>query len=163
MWRQVPAAPPALRREATAVAERTLYLFDGYNLLHAGAIAEPQELVDRLAGYVALRGARGVVVFDGAGEERSYGQLGVRFAEHADQLIERLAAEHRAAYRVVVVSSDREIIGVAGREAEHRSAQSFLRELTTDRPSTSTPARSQIENALDPETRERLERWRRRR
>ena len=52
------------------MAEPTLYLFDGYNLLHAGPFEDPRELVDRLASFVALSGARGVVVFDGVGEER---------------------------------------------------------------------------------------------
>jgi hypothetical protein len=37
-----------------------------------------------------------VVVFDGVGEDTSYGDLAVRFAAEADALIERLAAEHRA-------------------------------------------------------------------
>jgi len=40
------------------VAEPTLYLFDGYNLLHAGPFDDPRELVDRLASFVALHGAR---------------------------------------------------------------------------------------------------------
>ena len=74
------------------MAEPTLYLFDGYNLLHAGSFDDPRELVDRLASFVALVGARGVVVFDGVGEERTHGPLEVRYAEHADALLERLAA-----------------------------------------------------------------------
>ena len=52
------------------MAEPTLYLFDGYNLLHAGSFGDRDELVDTLASFVAGRGARGVVVFDGVGEER---------------------------------------------------------------------------------------------
>ena len=36
------------------MAEPTLYLFDGYNLLHAGSFDDPRELVDRLASFVAL-------------------------------------------------------------------------------------------------------------
>jgi hypothetical protein len=58
--------------------EPTLYLFDGYNLLHAGPFEDPRELVDRLASYVALLGARGVLVFDGVGEDIAYGPLEVR-------------------------------------------------------------------------------------
>src|ERR687885_1552759 len=83
------------RRAGSAMAEPTLYLFDGYNVLHAGDFADPRELVDQLASFVALRGARGVVVFDGAGEERAHGPLEVRYAPHADAVLERLAAEHR--------------------------------------------------------------------
>jgi predicted RNA-binding protein with PIN domain len=77
------------------VAE-TLYLFDGYNLLHAGGMEDPQALVDRLAGFVALQGARGIVVFDGRGADAAYGALEVRYAKSADHLLERLAAEYRA-------------------------------------------------------------------
>ena len=36
-----------------------LYLFDGYNILHAGDFADRRELVDALASFVAVRGARG--------------------------------------------------------------------------------------------------------
>jgi len=53
------------------VPDTTLYLFDGYNLLHAGPFDDPRELVDSLASFVALRGARGVVVFDGVGRTQS--------------------------------------------------------------------------------------------
>src|SRR5262252_10141035 len=78
--------------EANAVAEPTLYLFDGYNLLHAGSFADRDELVDTLASFVAGRGARGVVVFDGVGEEHVVGPLTVRYAPHADDVLEPLAA-----------------------------------------------------------------------
>ena len=37
----------------------TLYLFDGWNLLHAGSFKEPTELIDRLASFVGTTGARG--------------------------------------------------------------------------------------------------------
>ncbi len=55
-----------------------LYLFDGYNILHAGSFRDREELVDRLASFVAMRGARGMVVFDGVGDDAAYGDL--RFA-----------------------------------------------------------------------------------
>ena len=41
------------------MAEPTLYLFDGYNLLHAGAFDDRGALVDTLASFVAGKGARG--------------------------------------------------------------------------------------------------------
>ena len=47
------------------MAETTLYLFDGYNLLHASEYTDPNDLVDLLASFVAANGARGVIVFDG--------------------------------------------------------------------------------------------------
>ena len=142
-----------------------LYLFDGYNILHASDLADRRELVDALASYVAVRGARGVVVFDGVGEDAAYGALEVRFASPADPLLERLAAEHRGHEEVWVVSSDQAIRGTAGQETRRVSSNAFVRELAADRTtapaSTAGPGRSQIEGALDDETRERLERFRR--
>ena len=86
-----------------------LYLFDGYNLLNAGDFRGREELVDRLASFVALRGARGIVVFDGVGDHGRHGPLEVRYARPADHLLERLAAERRGRERVFLVSSDRTI------------------------------------------------------
>ena len=78
---------------------RPLYLFDGWNLLHAGSFKEPTELIDRLASFVGMTGARGILVFDGTGPDERIGPLEIRFAEHADTLLERLAAEHRGPSR----------------------------------------------------------------
>ena len=78
------------------MAEPTLYLFDGFNLLHAGGFESTDALRDLLAGWVATKGARGVLVFDGHGADAEHGPLSVRWAPDADALIERLAAEHRA-------------------------------------------------------------------
>ncbi len=144
--------------------EPTLYLVDGYNLLHAAGFDGPEELVDILAGYVALHGARGVVVFDGVGEERAVGALEVRFAQPADALLERLAVERRSQERVLLVSSDRAVRETAGQKVAHRSSQTFAAELVTTQASARTvprPGPSRIEDALDDETRKRLERWRR--
>ena len=142
-----------------------LYLFDGYNILHAGDFADRRELVDLLASFVAVRGARGVVVFDGVGEDTAYGALDVRFASPADPLIERLAAEHRRLEEVWVVSSDEAVRGTAGQETRRLSSKTFVRELAAEQATGSAPpplpGRSQIEDALDDETRERLERFRR--
>lgn len=139
-----------------------LYLFDGYNILHAGTFRDRQELVDALASFVALRGARGVVVFDGVGDDASHGPLEVRFASPADPLIERLAAERREREEVWLVSSDQAVRGTAGQQARKLSSQEFVRELS-DRGREPPARRSQIEDALDSETRDRLERFRRRR
>ena len=144
--------------------EPTLYLFDGYNLLNAGDFRGREELVDRLAGFVALRGARGVVVFDGVGTDAAYGPLEVRFAQPADPLLERLAAEHRDDERVLLVSSDRDLRTTAGHEVRRRASETFARELDasgTAGTGQDGAARSRIEDALSSETRERLERWRR--
>jgi predicted RNA-binding protein with PIN domain len=141
------------------VPEPTLYLFDGYNLLHAGAFEDPRALRDALASFVALKGAQGVLVFDGVGRDERFGALEVRFAEHADQLLERLAAEHREQQPVCVVSSDSAVRGTAGRRVQTLTSQTFLRDLEPVRQRAERPA--QLRDRLDPETRERLERLRR--
>ncbi|HEY3542419.1 MAG TPA: NYN domain-containing protein [Gaiellaceae bacterium] len=141
------------------MAEPTLYLFDGFNLLHAGGFRSPDELRDVLASWVATKGARGVVVFDGHGADESHGPLLVRWAEDADAAIERLAAEHRAREQVAVVSSDEAVRGTTGAQVRKLSSRRFLAELTpaehVDR------ARGDLRDKLDPETLARLERLRR--
>src|SRR5438876_1169080 len=77
------------------MAEPTLYLFDGHNLFHAGGYKDLRQLRDELASFVALKGARGYLVFDGSGADESYGPLEVRYAKNADTMLERLAAENR--------------------------------------------------------------------
>jgi predicted RNA-binding protein with PIN domain len=141
------------------VAEPTLYLFDGYNLLYAGSFEDARELVDRLASFVALRGARGVVVFDGVGEERTHGPLDVRYAPHADALLERLAAEHRSTDTVCLVSSDAAVRGTSGQEVQKRSSRTFLSDL--DEPSHQEAPPSRLGDRVDDETRKRLEKLRR--
>jgi predicted RNA-binding protein with PIN domain len=136
-----------------------LYLFDGYNLLHAGEFDDPRELVDRLASFVALRGARGVVVFDGVGADRSHGPLEVRYADHADALLERLAAENRSRETVCLVSSDSAVRGTSGQEVQKRSSRTFLSDL--EQPRHEDPGRSQLRDRVDEETRNRLEKLRR--
>jgi predicted RNA-binding protein with PIN domain len=141
------------------VADASLYLFDGYNLLHAGGFSDVREVVDRLAGFVAVRGARGIVVFDGVGEEATLGPLEIRYAPDADSLLERLAAEHRTRERVCLVSSDAAIRGTSGPAVAKLTSQTFLRELPsvehTER------RRSELLDRLDPETLAKLERLRR--
>ncbi len=141
------------------MADPTLYLFDGYNLLHAGAFASRDELTDRLASFVALRGARGIVVFDGVGTGRQHGPLEVRFAAHADALLERLAADHRGRELVCLVSSDGVLRATSGLEVVATSSRLFAGELR--RPPAAEPERSPVAERLDEETREQLERLRR--
>jgi predicted RNA-binding protein with PIN domain len=141
------------------VADPTLYLFDGWNLLHAGSYDDPRALIDDLASFVGTSGARGILVFDGTGATERIGPLEIRFAEHADTLLERLAAENRARERVCIVSSDSVIRGVSGLEVETRSSQRFLSESGTAGQSEDRPLR--LGDRLDAKTRERLERLRR--
>jgi predicted RNA-binding protein with PIN domain len=139
--------------------EATLYLFDGSNLFHAGRFGHRDELVDALSSFVAVRGARGVVVFDGAGEDRDVGPLGVRFAPNADTLLERLAAEHRSREAVLLVTSDAAVQGTSGQEVRKRSSAEFLSELGSVSHREDTASR--LGERVDSETRARLERLRR--
>jgi predicted RNA-binding protein with PIN domain len=146
-----------------SMAEPTLYLFDGSNLFHAGEFGSRDELVDTLANFVALRGARGVVVFDGHGADRDLGPLAVRYAPHADDMLERLAADHRRTEAVLVVTSDSAVRGTAGQEVRKRGSRAFLADLEAPghRDHEQAGAGSRVGDRLDPETRERLERLRR--
>ena len=141
------------------MAEPTLYLFDGFNLLHAGGFDSPDELRDLLASWVAAQGARGILVFDGQGSTERRGPLEVRWAKDADALLERLAAEHRNREQVAVVSSDAEIRGTAGVEVRKLTSQTFLGELS--RPSQPPAVRGDLRDRLDPDTLAELERLRR--
>jgi predicted RNA-binding protein with PIN domain len=141
------------------MADPTLYLFDGHNLFHAGNYGDLRELRDELASFVAVKGARGVLVFDGTGADESYGPLEVRYAENADTLLERLAAENRQTEIVCLVSSDVAVRGTSGQEVQKRSSATFLGDMEAvshreDRP-------HHLRDTLDPETREKLERLRR--
>jgi predicted RNA-binding protein with PIN domain len=141
------------------VSDPTLYLFDGSNLLHAGGYADRDELVDALASFVALRGARGVVVFDGVGSERTVGRLLVRYAAHADDVLERLAAEYRERESVLMVTSDSAVRGTAGQSVQKAGSRAFLSELGET--SHVEPSPSRVRDRLDAETRAKLERLRR--
>jgi predicted RNA-binding protein with PIN domain len=141
------------------VPDPTLYLFDGWNVLHAGGFRDVRELSDRLASFVAMRGARGVVVFDGAGPDEKHGPLQVRFARNADAMLERLAAEHRGRERVCLVSSDAAIRGTAGQEVTKRSSATFVADLDAAARREESPAH--LADRLDADTRARLERLRR--
>ena len=141
------------------MAEPTLYLFDGYNLLHAGSFADVRELRDTLASFVATKGARGVLVFDGVGSDGHVGPLEIRYADHADTLLERLAAEHRGSEEVCLVSSDLTVRGAVGAGVTKVSSQTFLGDLAPAAHSDERP--TQLRDRLDDATRAELERRRR--
>ena len=141
------------------LSEPTLYLFDGHNLLHAGGYRDQRELTDALASFVALRGARGYLVWDGVGTEAEIGPLSVRYGRPADAVLERLAAEYRATEVVCLVSSDFAVRGTSGQEVQKRSSRTFVAELAP--PDAPADRGSRVGDVLDAETRERLERLRR--
>ena len=141
------------------MAEPALYLFDGFNLLHAGGFTSPEQLRDLLASWVAAQGARGVLVFDGVGPTERHGALEVRWAKDADALLERLAAEHRSQEQVAIVSSDTAVRETAGIEVRKLASQTFLGELA--RPRQPPTTRGDLRDRLDPDTLAQLERLRR--
>jgi predicted RNA-binding protein with PIN domain len=143
------------------VPDPTLYLFDGYNVLHASGLGDRRQLVDMLASFVALKGVRGVVVFDGTGADERFGGLEVRFAPHADALLERLAAENRQTQRVCLVSSDAAVRGTSGQEVAKISSREFAATLSSVDVSGSREQPSRVGDRVDEETRARLERLRR--
>jgi len=146
-------------RSLIDIADPTLYLFDGHNLLHAGTYADQRELRDTLASWVATHGARGVLVFDGHGTDETRGPLEVRFAAHADSVLERLASENRDRERVCVVSTDATLRATAGRMVKTVTSQTFLAEL--EPVEHAERRRAELADRLDDETRARLEQLRR--
>ncbi|MEI8105833.1 MAG: NYN domain-containing protein [Actinomycetes bacterium] len=141
------------------MADATLYLFDGYNLLHAGPYEDARALTDALAGFVVTTGARGVVVYDGVGTDTEIGALSVRYAPDADTMLERLAAEHRDTERVLLVSSDSTVRGTAGRRVANLSSQTFFHDFVPPVHRDDTPRG--LAGKLDQATREHLDRLRR--
>ena len=141
------------------MAEPTLYLFDGFNLLHAGGFASPEELRDLLASWVAAQGARGVLVFDGQGTNERRGPLEVRWAKDADTVLERLAAEHREKEEVQLISSDAAVRGTSGVAVRKVASKDFVRDLGDAGQTEYGPHR--VAERIDDETRAKLERLRR--
>ena len=141
------------------MAEPTLYLFDGFNVLHAGGFGSPEELRDVLASWVAAQGARGILVFDGEGADEQLGPLTVRWAKDADTLLEHLAAEHRGRELVAIVSSDAAVRATMGIDVRKLGSQTFLAEFS--RPTQPEAVRGDLRDKLDAETLSKLERLRR--
>ena len=102
-------------------------------------------------------------MFDGVGEERTIGSLQVRFTAHADDVLERLAAENRASERVCVVSSDHAVRWTSGQEVRKLASRVFLEELApvqhVEREQRGAGGR--VGDRLEPDVREQLERLRR--
>jgi len=155
--RGVAALPEELR--PSYVAGHSLGEFSA--LVAAGVLtfSDALRLVSERGRLAATKGARGVIVFDGAGDDTELGPLSVRFVADADTLLERLAAEHRERERVLLVSSDRAVIETAGRQVAQLSSQTFFGDFEPPRQRDETPGG--LSDKLDPETRARLERLRR--
>jgi predicted RNA-binding protein with PIN domain len=141
------------------VPEPSLYLFDGYNVLHSAGLEDRRVLVDLLASFVAVKGARGVVVFDGVGADEEHGRLEVRYATDADALLERLAAQHRDRERVCLVTSDAAVRGTTGQQVAKISSREFATTLAAAEHREESASR--VADRVDEETRARLEKMRR--
>jgi predicted RNA-binding protein with PIN domain len=165
----------------------TVYIVDGYNVLHAlfrGAekeeiFARRDWLADRLASLAALKGARAVLVFDGTGPHSTSSEpirgaavevvfAGGRFT--ADTLIARRIADQPADVQCVVVSADQEVQRTASRAGVSRMTPLELgaelgvtgqRGQALDSASDSSRMPSRLEDKVDPETLRRLEELRR--
>jgi predicted RNA-binding protein with PIN domain len=164
----------------------TLYIVDGYNVLHAmfpgvdreELFARRDWLADRLAGHAALQGAGVVLVFDGRGPESTC-QRPIKGAEvevcfaggrfTADTLIARRIAQQPPDVAVIVVSADQEVQRTAARAGVSRMTPRELaaelavppdsgQALDSARDSTTIPSR--LEDKVDPETLRRLNKLR---
>ena len=158
----------------------TLYIVDGYNVLHAffrGAgkdeiFARRDWLADRLAGFAAVRGASAVLVFDGHGTKSTCSTpikgtpIEVCFAGGkytADTLIARRIADRPADVSVVVVSADQEVQRTASRAGVSRmtplelGAQLHAGHESLDSSHEASRMPSRLEDKVDPETLRRLE------
>ena len=163
----------------------TLYIVDGYNVLHhifRGAskeeiFARRDWLADRLADFAALHGARAVLVFDGHGAESTSsepfkgGPLEIVFAGGkftADTLIARRIAGRTADQRVVVISADQEVQRTAARAGVSRmTPREFATGLGPTKEALASSQEvstmpSRLEDKVDPETLRRLEELRNR-
>jgi predicted RNA-binding protein with PIN domain len=83
----------------------------------------------------------------------------VRYAPHADTLLERLAAEHRGSEEVCLVSSDAAIRGTSGQEVRKLSSRTFLGDL--EPAGHAEDDASRVRDRVDDATRAKLERLRR--
>ena len=115
----------ALRGEAAAWLIRRSTSSTATTSSTPGTTTICDQLRDELASFVALKGARGYLVFDGSGADESYGPLEVRYAKNADTMLERLAAENRDTEVVCLVSSDVAVRGTSGQ----RGAEALVRDL----------------------------------
>ena len=131
--------PPAYATPPMSLDEPSIWLVDGYNVLHAGVLggrdrsrwwteSRRRELLERVAGFDAE--AELWVVFDGSKDpEEPSGRPGPRcvFASSADDwLIQRVRRADDPG-RIAVVTSDRQVAGRArSRGAQVVSPMDFL-------------------------------------
>ena len=130
------------RRQRRRWLTRRLYLFDGYNLLHAGPFADRRELVDALASFVATTGARGVVVFDGVGDDAERGAARRSASRRTPTRCSSGSRPSTASASACCSSrSDATVLETAGREVANLSVADVLPRLRpAERPRTNRRA-----------------------
>lgn len=166
---------------------KTLYIVDGYNVLHymfrgvskEELFARRDWLADQLASFVALKAARAVLVFDGHGPRSTSAEAvkgglvevcfaGGRFT--ADTLIARRIAGRSPDVHVIVVSADQEVQLTASRAGVSRmTPRELAAELAPggetrqalDSASESTRLPLRLEDKVDVETLRKLKELRR--
>jgi predicted RNA-binding protein with PIN domain len=164
---------------------RSLFIVDGYNVLHVLFPGETTKdlfsrrdwLADRLASLMALRGAAAVLVFDGHGPRSTSSRpvkgasvevcfAGGRFT--ADTLIARRIAEQPPDVHIVVVSGDQEVQRTASRAGVSRMSPREFAQLLAgmDKRLDSAPEVSRmptrLEDQVDVDTLRKLEALRKR-
>ena len=108
------------RPAAAALAEPTLYLFDGFNLLHAGDYRGVEQLVDELASFVALQGrarSRRLRRARPGRAARAAGSALRAGRRHADRAAGRRAPRSRVGLPRLLRPDDPRDVGPRGAEA----------------------------------------------
>ena len=141
------------------MAEPTLYLFDGYNLLHAGPFTDQRELTDTLASFVAGRARAACSSSTASGRTRRTARSRCATPRTPTRCSSGSPPSTAGTEEVCLVSSDFAVRGTSGQEVQKRSSRSFVGDLELPRHSESHGSR--LGDALDAETRARLERLRR--
>jgi len=156
----------------------SVYLIDGYNLLHevlghGGVLQledERRRLIDRIASYMGGTSDRAIVVFDGKGPMLQKGESATTnvevyfgsFSRSADSIIEKEAFKLSQGERVVVISSDYQLQQTILRpNVIRRSSRQFAGDLQehTKRIAISPDCitmNHRIEDRIDPGTVDRL-------
>ena len=131
----------------------TLYLFDGYNILHAGGFRSPARARRSARGLRRRQGARGIVVFDGAGTtERSAASRCATRRRGRPARAARRRAPGDGARLPRLLRLD--VRGTAGRAVEQRSSSSLPRP-DFEPPRTAGRGPSRLGDRVDDETRAR--------
>lgn len=139
-----------------------ILLVDGNNLLHAAREHDPEQPPGRarlcalIADWARRRQTRAIVVFDGAApgaaleSQLATDGVEVRFgeAQTADDVLREMIRGASAGKRMLVVSSDRELVRTARRhKAQSQSSAEFFARLVEPPPTAPDPDRGRADLA----------------